>query len=51
MSRVNLKRVSLPSNIDTDEKIKILEGHINDLENSLEVILDVMNIKIAGRME
>ena len=51
MSRVNLKRVSLPSNIDTDEKIKILEGHINDLENSLEVILDVINIKIAGRME
>ncbi len=46
MSRVILRRVSLPSNIDSEEKIRILEGHINDLENNLEAILDVMNKKI-----
>lgn len=51
MTRVILKRVFIPTNADTDEKIRILEGHINDLENSLEAILDLMNSKISKEAE
>ena len=46
MSKINFKRVSLPTLADADEKIKILEGHINDLQNTLEVMLDMINEKI-----
>ena len=47
MTKIILRRVSLPVGADVNEKVRILEGHINELENSLEAILDLMNAKIT----
>ena len=46
MKRTHFKRVSMPSYTSVDEGLRILEAHINDLENSLEVLLDAINEKI-----
>lgn len=51
MKRTVLKRVFLPVGADTDEKIRIIEGHINELENTLESVLDFMNSRISGEVK
>lgn len=48
MKRIIFKKISLPAGADADERLEILEGHINDLQNTLEVILDSMNERMTG---
>ena len=47
MSRINLSKLSLPEYAENSAKIRIIEGHINDLQNNLEVILEA----ITGKLE
>ncbi len=47
MSKVILKKLSLPQNASLEEKLKLCEAHINDLENHLEVILNQIKEKIG----
>lgn len=49
MRGINFKKVSLPPRASADEKINILEGHINDLENALEAALDSIEQRISAQ--